>query len=147
MPTPFSGSCSCGAIRYTCSAEPYVSYCCHCTACQKRTASAFGISLQVPSAGLTVDQGTPKTRVRIADSGNERVQHFCGDCGSSLFGTSEATKKITVIYAGTLDDPSWMPVMANIWTDSALPWVAMSSDVERYGKAPDFSKYYAARDD
>ena len=102
MPTPFSGGCLCGAIRYTCTAEPYVSYACHCTACQKRTASAFG--------------------------------------------TSEARKHITVVYAGTLDDPSWVPIMANIWADSALPWVPMAPDIERFGKAPDFSKYYTARE-
>ncbi len=145
MPTPFSGGCSCGAIRYTCTAEPYVSYVCHCTACQKRTASAFGISLQVPADGLTIDKGTPKTRIRIADSGNELTQHFCGDCGSSLFGTSAARKHITVVYAGTLDDPSWVPIMANIWADSALPWVPMAPETERFAQAPDFSKYYAAR--
>ena len=145
MPTPFFGGCSCGAIRYTSAAEPYVSYICHCTACQKRTTSAFGISLQVPSDGVTIDKGTPKTRIRTADSGNERIQHFCGDCGSSLLGTSEAMKRITVIYAGTLDDPSWVPIMANIWTDSALPWVPMAAEIERFANGPDFSKYYAAR--
>ncbi len=90
MPTPFSGGCSCGAIRYTCTAEPHVSYACHCTACWKRTASTFGISLQVPADGLTIDQGTPKTRIRTADSSNELIQHFCGDCGSSQFGTGAA---------------------------------------------------------
>ncbi len=145
MPTPFSGGCSCGAIRYTCTAEPYISYICHCTACQKRTTSAFGISLQVPSDGVTIDKGTPKTRIRTANSGNERIQHFCGDYGSSLLGTSDAMKRITVIYAGTLDDPSWVPIMANIWTDSALPWVPMAPEIERFANGPDFSKYYAAR--
>jgi hypothetical protein len=113
---------------------------------QKRTSSAFGISVQVPSEGVTVDQGTPTTRVRIADSGNERIQHFCGDCGTSLFGTGEATTHITVIYAGSLDDPGGVPILANIWTDSALPWVPMAPDVERFPKGPDFAKYYV-RDD
>ena len=94
---------------------------------------------------MTIDKGTPKTRIRIADSGNQRIQHFCGDCGSSLLGTSEARKHITVLYAGTLDDPSWVPIMANIWADSALPWVPMAPGTERFAKAPDFSKYYAAR--
>ena len=146
MPTPYTGACSCGSIRYTCAAEPFVSYACHCTACQKRTASAFGINMQVPSDGVTVEQGTPKTRVRTADSGNQLVQHFCGDCGSPLYSISEARKHITVIYVGTLDDPGSVPILANIWTDSALPWVHMSPGAESYGKAPDFSKYYAVRE-
>lgn len=144
MPVPFSGGCSCGAIRYTCAAEPYVSYACHCTACRKRTSAAFGISLQVPSDGLTIDRGTPKTRVRIADSGNERLQHFCGDCGSSLFGTGAPRPDVTVIYAGTLDDPAWVPILANCWTDSALPWVPLDRETERFAKGPDFARYFAA---
>ena len=144
MPVPFSGGCCCGAIRYTCAAEPFVSYACHCTACRKRTSAAFGISLQVPSDGLTIDRGTPKTRVRIADSGNERIQHFCGDCGSSLFGAGAPRTDITVVYAGTLDDPAWVPIMANCWTDSALPWVSLDRDIERFAKGPDFAKYFAA---
>ena len=147
MPVPFSGSCSCGAIRYTCAAEPYVSYACHCTACRKRTSAAFGISLQVPSDGLTLDQGTPKTRVRIADIGNERIQHFCGDCGSSLFGTGTPRADVTVIYAGSLDDPSWVPIMFHGWTDSALSWVHMDPQVDQFPKGPDLAPYFAARDD
>lgn len=138
MSVPFSGGCSCGAVRYTCSAEPIATYACHCTACQKRTSSAFGISLRVPSDALTIDQGTPKTRVRVADSGNERIQHFCGDCGSPLFGTGASTPDVTVVYAGTLDDPSWIRIEANIWTDSALPWVPMDPDIQRFPKGPSF---------
>ena len=76
MPVPFSGGCACGAVRYTCTAEPYVSYLCHCTECQKRTGSAFGISVQVPAEGVTIEQGTLVSRTRIADSGNELTMRF-----------------------------------------------------------------------
>lgn len=145
MTAPFSGGCACGAIRYTVTAEPYVSYACHCTECQKRTTSAFGISLQVPTESINREKGTPKQRTRKADSGNDLTIHFCGDCGASLFSTSEARPHITVVYGGALDDPAWVPIMANIWTDSALPWVHLDPDTERFPKAPDFSAYYAAR--
>lgn len=144
MPVPFSGGCACGAIRYSCTAEPFVSYACHCTACRKRTSGPFGISLQVPAEGVTIEQGTPKIHERTADSGNPITVHFCGDCGTSLFGGSPRRTHITVLFAGALDDPSWVPIQANIWTDSALPWVDLDS-AERFPKAPDFAKYYAAK--
>lgn len=145
MPVPFSGGCACGAIRYTCTGEPFVSYLCHCTECQKRTASAFGLSLQVPSAGFTLDKGTPRTRTRIGGSGAELVMRFCGECGTTVFAGSAARPHVTVVFGGSLDDPSWVPIQANIWTDSALPWVPMDGDTERFAKAPDFAKYYAGR--
>lgn len=145
MPAPFSGGCACGAVRYRCAAEPYVSYLCHCTECRKRTGSAYGVSLQVPAEGVAVETGTLKSRTRTADSGNELTMRFCGDCGTTLFGDNAARPHVRVIFGGTLDDPSWVPVMANIWTDSALPWVRMEAGVETFPKAPDFARYYAAR--
>ena len=145
MLVPFSGGCQCGASRYTVREEPFVSYLCHCTACQKRTGSAFGVSVQVPSSGFSLDKGAPKTHSRIADSGNELTMSFCGDCGTTLFGNNNARPQVTVAFGGALDDPSWVPIQAHIWTDSALEWMAMDPGTEQFGGAPDFAKYYAGR--
>ena len=145
MPVPFSGGCGCGAIRYTVSEEPFVSYLCHCTACRKRTGSAFGMSLQVPSAGFSLDAGEPVIRARIADSGNELAMRFCGACGTTVYSGSAARPHVTVVFGGTLDDPAWVPIKANIWTDSALPWVPMENGIERFAKVPDFAAYYERR--
>jgi len=145
MPVPFSGGCACNALRYTVTEEPFVSYLCHCTACQKRTGSAFGMSLQVPTSGFSLDRGTPRIRKRIADSGNELIMRFCGDCGTTITGGSEARAHITIVFGGTLDAPSWVPIQAHIWADSALDWMPMDADIERFGKVPDFTKYHAKR--
>ncbi len=48
MPAPFSGGCTCGAIRYECSTEPVVSWQCHCRDCQHASGSAFSAILYVP---------------------------------------------------------------------------------------------------
>ena len=145
MPVPFSGGCACAAIRYTCSEEPFVCYACHCTECRKRTGSAFGTSLQVPAAGLAIDRGEPRVRRRTADSGNRIDVRFCGDCGTSVYAGGPARPHVRVIFGGTLDDPGWVPVQANIWTRSALPWVHLDPDVERFEMLPDFARYYENR--
>lgn len=145
MQVPFSGGCACQAVRYSCAEDPFVSYLCHCTECRKRTGSAFGMSVQVPSAGFRLDAGEPRVRTRVADSGNELAVRFCGVCGTSVWSTSAARPHVTVVYAGTLDEPGRVPVLAHIWTDGALPWVAMDPGIERFPKAPDFARYYAGR--
>ena len=142
MPAPYSGGCACGTLRYTINAEPLVSYCCHCTECQKRTSSAFGLNLQVTADELRIDRGTPKERHRRADSGNDMTILFCGDCGTSLFSLSTARPAIRVVYAGTLDDPGWLPVKLNIWTKSALPWVHMDPVIDRIEGQPRITDYY-----
>ena len=68
MPTPYTGGCGCGAIRYRVTAEPLISYLCHCTECQRRTSSAFGLNMQIPAESLVIEQGKPTSRTRIADN-------------------------------------------------------------------------------
>lgn len=52
MPTPFTDDCACGAIRYTCRAEPLASLNCHCRDCQRASGSAFAAALIVPAASF-----------------------------------------------------------------------------------------------
>ena len=141
MMAPYSGGCGCGAIRYTVTSEPLISYLCHCTECQRRTSSAFGLNLQIPTENLVIEQGTPASRTRSADSGNELVLNFCSDCGTSLFSAPSARPQIRVVYAGTLDDPSWVPVKLNIWADSALPWVHMDPSINKISGQPNMADY------
>ena len=60
MPTPFSGGCACGAVRYDCSAEPLLSFNCHCRDCQRTSGSAFALVLMVPTGAFTITKGTPR---------------------------------------------------------------------------------------
>jgi hypothetical protein len=47
MAAPYTGGCVCGATCYRLTAEPLTLYACHCTDCQKRSGSAFGLSMWV----------------------------------------------------------------------------------------------------
>jgi hypothetical protein len=38
---PFTGGCSCGAIRYESTAEPIMMFKCHCRDCQQTTGGGF----------------------------------------------------------------------------------------------------------
>lgn len=141
MPAPYEGGCACSAIRYTVSQEPLISYCCHCTECQKRTSSAFGVSAMVTADSLTIEQGAPRQRTRKGDSGNELTVNFCGDCGTSLFSAPAARPQIRVLYAGTLDTPGELPIQLNIWTDSAMPWVHIDPGLPKEPGQPNMADY------
>src|SRR5690349_20063110 len=80
-----SGRCQCGAVRYEHGAAPTTVYICHCRGCQKQSASAFGISVEMPKEGLKLSQGTPKYWTRDTDSGRKLRCAFCPDCGSRLW--------------------------------------------------------------
>jgi len=57
MALPYTGRCFCEAVRYRVTEAPLTLYACHCTDCQKRSGSAFGLSLWVNRTAIEVTQG------------------------------------------------------------------------------------------
>lgn len=58
---PMEGGCCCGHVRYRVERAPMAVHCCHCTACQRETGSAFTIGLILEAAYLTVLPPAPAT--------------------------------------------------------------------------------------
>lgn len=128
MVAPYVGGCQCGRIRYEIKAEPLTLYVCHCTECQRQSASAFGMSMPVPRDAVTILQGEPKQWSRVSESRREVICFFCGECGTRLFHNPTRNPDITNIKPGTLDDTSWLRPVGNLWTHSAQPWINKCSE-------------------
>jgi hypothetical protein len=143
LETPFKGGCQCGAVRYRCSAPPFVSYTCHCLACQRLTASAFATCIQVPAEALSVTSGSPCTRERETDSGNRLSTAFCASCGSALYSANSARPRLRTIYVGTLDTAASVDVNAHIWTKRKLPWVVIPPGHREFPEAGNWRSDYA----
>ena len=122
MKLPLTGGCQCGAVRYEIDAEPLTVIACHCTQCQRQSASAFGMTAPVPRAALRITEGKPAHWSRIAESGNELGAAFCPDCGVRLY-HEPANKAFLNVKAGTFDDTSWTQPVGHIWTEEAQPWI------------------------
>ena len=129
------GGCLCGKLRYSADAEPIFVGVCHCTNCQKGTGAAFSVVVAVPTPALTV-QGTLQTFAGRGDSGKATYRRFCRDCGSALIDEAEIMPNVTMILAGTLDDPTWVKPEAEIYCDSAQPWVQLGGERQRFPKMP-----------
>ena len=57
---PWGGACLCGQIRFWISAPPLLTAACHCAWCQKRSASAYSLTITVPTGGFAVTRGEPE---------------------------------------------------------------------------------------
>jgi hypothetical protein len=123
------GGCLCGQVRYQISAEPAAVRICWCRDCQRLAANGTVNGL-FPSASLEV-KGTTAQFVKTADSGNQVTRRFCPNCGSQLFADSTGRPGLTVVRVGTLDDPSSVNPVANIWTKSAPAWACLDEELER----------------
>ena len=138
MSEALSGSCLCGAIRYTIAADVKDLRACHCTNCQKASGAAGSVNAVVPSAAFKITKGTPKRYSAKADSGRILNRYFCGDCGSPIYSQRETTPEIVVVRAGTLDDaPRGLKIGMHIWTKSAREWAHIDAGAQQHSGQPD----------
>jgi hypothetical protein len=132
-----AGGCVCGAVRYVTCGDPERVTVCHCTWCQRRTGSAFGVEavFRTEDVELTGDALRPYRHLSD-ESGRWLDQQFCARCGTSIGFTLEAVPGIRTIAAGTFDDPSWIGpekhAFRYVYLRSARNWSKLPEGVERY---------------
>lgn len=136
MPSVFSGGCACGAIRYACTAEPLLVWKCHCRDCQRATGSAFATVVFFPTAAFTFIKDEPKYHVVKGESGSVIQRGFCSMCGSPVGAKGDAFPDIRGVHAASLDAPSGLEPLAEIWTSSAQPWDYLNPALPKYEHQP-----------
>jgi hypothetical protein len=129
------GSCVCGQVTYTASADPVFTGVCHCTSCQKLSGSAFGVVIGLPGASVSIS-GTTRAFDATGDSGKPVHRRFCPECGSPIASDVDVMPGVIMLSAGTLDDPSWVKPTMQIYCDSAQPWVALGGEMQSFAKMP-----------
>lgn len=134
---PVTGSCLCGAIRYTVDAPITELRACNCLHCQKASGAGGSVNAAVPSTAFKLTQGTPKRYEAKADSGRTLYRFFCGDCGSPLYSQRAAAPEMMMLRVGALDDSPQAKVTANIWTKSARPWSHIDPATKQFPGQPD----------
>lgn len=116
---PWDGGCRCGATRIRVTAPPLLTMACHCTGCQRMSASAFSLSIAIPTEGFAVTQGEP-----VLGGLNRDMHHFCPDCLTWLFTRPIGMDWFVNIRAPVLDDHHWVVPFVETFTAEKLPWAS-----------------------
>lgn len=120
------GACHCGAVTYMAEVEPGTSTVCHCNDCQVQSGSVFRTNIQAPAATFQLTKGNPRTYLKTAASGNQRVLAFCEICGSSLYACSAQNPETYSLRVGTLKQRHELGTPAReIWTSRRHDWVEL----------------------
>lgn len=143
MITPFAGGCSCGAIRYECTARPLFSWNCHCRDCQRASGAAYCPVMYVPKTALTITGPAARYASLHAESGRLVSRGLCGDCGSNLFILADLVPDLQGLWAGSLDDPDIFRPQINVWTRSAPVWSTPDPTLQSLDTAPDEAQFRA----
>lgn len=138
MTFPRHGGCQCGSVRYAVNGPPVLVFACHCTACQRRSGSAFVVSLIVPDRDFHLTKGSLKAQERVGDSGGRLTHWFCAECGTPILGMARQAgpERYQTVRVGTLDDVSGMAPTVHTWTASAQDWVPIPASAQCFAGNP-----------
>ena len=80
MTQTHEGGCSCGTVRYRVTSAPQRTSVCHCTFCQRRTGSAFGIGVFFRDEDVRFLGGELKTYEHRSDETHRWLRmQFCAN--------------------------------------------------------------------
>lgn len=139
---PQDGACRCGRVRFRITAPPLLTMACHCRGCQRMTASAFSLSVAVPTDGFVV-MGQTEPGGMHADGQDHR---HCGWCKSWLFTRLPPAFGFVNVRAAMLDDPSWYAPFVDTYTSEAFAWATTGAphSYARFPTADDYPTLIAA---
>ena len=129
-----SGSCLCGAVRYTATGEAQRFYHCHCKRCRK--ASGTGHASNLFLAGR-LDWGSGEDQLisyKLPEA--ERFTNtFCRICGSRM---PRFIEKLDMVFipAGSLDEEPDLAPQARIFTGSRADWSCEGTEVPGFNEYP-----------
>lgn len=132
---PWEGGCRCGKVRFRITRPPMLTMVCHCTGCQRMTASAFSTSIAIPTEGFEVTAGDTVIG-GIHDP--QAHHHHCEHCKSWLF--TKFDPSFVNVRATMLDDARWFEPFIETYTSEALPW-AKTPARHSFEKFPAFDAY------
>jgi hypothetical protein len=133
---PWDGGCRCGQVRIRITAPPLLTMACHCAGCQRMTASAYSLSIGIPSSGFAVTAGEPV----LGGLHGPTHHYFCPHCMSWMFTRPDGVDWFVNVRATMLDDPGWIRPFVETWTREKLPW-ATTPAVHSYETLPPVEHY------
>jgi hypothetical protein len=127
--------CACGGVSATVEGEPDIVVHCSCTQCQRRTGSPFGVGAYFPRNAVRL-AGATKTFVRRVDNSDRAVtNHFCPECGGTVYWTLDLRPQHIGIGVGHFSDPTFKPPTRAVWTQHKHEWIDFPSHLPTFPQA------------
>jgi hypothetical protein len=133
------GGCHCGRIRYEAEIDPAKVVICHCTDCQTLSGTAFRTVVPTNEGTFVLRAGEPRIYVKVGESGNQRAQAFCADCGTPIYSAPPGDNATVFgLRVGTIRQRDQLVPGDQYWFRSAQRWLRDLSAIKRTEKQPVF---------
>ena len=117
----FTGNCHCGSISIEANIDLSKVYACHCTDCQIFSGGPFRVMVTVDKSDVEIS-GSLKEYLKIADSGNKRIQAFCNNCCTSLYSAPQSKDKFS-IRTGVFHNSEKLEPIKHLYGNSSVKWI------------------------
>jgi hypothetical protein len=141
------GSCRCGAVRFTVTADAPVPYMrCYCSICRKTAGGGgYAINLGGKADTLKILSGEDSINMfhAVIDGETSPMERrFCKACGSALWTWDPRWPELVHPFASAIDTALPQPPSnTHMMLDFAAPWVKIEAGPgdERFSRYPDKS--------
>ena len=123
-------ACACGRLTAKMEGDPIRVSLCHCEACRALSGSAFSWNARYEAGSVTL-AGSSKVWTRRGDEGSLITNHFCPDCGVTLYYSNDQLPGMVMVRVGTLDSPRPAPEVS-VYDDRRPDWLGLEGDIERW---------------
>ena len=131
----FSGSCHCGAIKYSSSSNPVNIQNCHCNDCKKSSGAVYQTNIFVPLSAFKIS-GKVEKFVHISDRGSKMTKYFCPKCGSHIYGENSFRAGAITIRAGSINEKEIIKPLRNIFLASKIESTPLDNGLDKFERMP-----------
>ena len=126
----YQGSCLCGTIKFTLSADIKDIVYCHCSQCRKAQGSAFATNANVEQDSFNFISG--EDNLSAYDYSEEQTKFFCKTCGSPIMSKNTNNPDTVRIRLGTIESDITERPSAHIFVSSKANWEEIAGSLPQY---------------
>ena len=126
--------CACRQLQVEADGDPLWVNVCHCTECQRRTGSPFGIGAWYEKRRVRVG-GDMKTFVRPIED-RTVTNHFCPNCGGTVLWEASKREGLIAIAVGMFGDRDFPRPARSIFEDAKHRWIELTGEMDHFESGP-----------
>jgi len=126
----YTGSCLCGAVRF--SLRPPTTFCghCHCSMCRRNHGAGFVTWFAVPKSQFTLEAGDDLETYQSSPHG---TRSFCRRCGSSLFCEIDHAPDLIDVVLASMHGAIDRAPSCHIFFEDRVEWMPVNDGLPRLG--------------
>jgi hypothetical protein len=131
------GRCHCGYVTFEAEADAKNTAICHCADCQMLSGSAFRTVVLTQKGSFKIRSGELKIYVKKSESGTQRPQAFCPECGTPIYSTIIGEEpKVYSVRVGTVRQRAELAPRVQLWSRSAQHRVTSIASIPKHETQP-----------